>query len=133
MTNIQTSHNPFKKTKIYNRFICKNSVFISNLPENILNKDILYQKKFIGQYGHIKSMIFLNLQKKDEKNLIVQFDTINQAALCILSLNNLNICGKKIKIKYLQTNYCYYFLNNIECKINNCIYLHSKQINSYLI
>ena len=133
MTSIQFSYNSYKKTNDnYERFICKNSVFISNLPENILIKDILYQKKFIGQYGHIKSMIFLNLQKKDEKNLIVQFDTINQAALCILSLNNLNICGKKIKIKYLQTNYCYYFLNNIECKINNCIYLHSKQINSYL-
>ena len=133
MTSLQYSYNSYKKTNDnYDRFICKNSVFISNLPENILIKDILYQKKFIGQYGHIKSMIFLNLQKKDEKNLIVQFDTINQAALCILSLNNLNICGKKIKIKYLQTNYCYYFLNNIECKINNCIYLHSKQINSYL-
>ena len=133
MTSLQYSYNSYKKTNDnYDRFICKNSVFISNLPENILIKDILYQKKFIGQYGHIKSMIFLNLQKKDEKNLIVQFDTINQAALCILSLNNLNIYGKKIKIKYLQTNYCYYFLNNIECKINNCIYLHSKQINSYL-
>ena len=133
MTSLQYSYNSNKKSNDnYDRFICKNSVFISNLPENILIKDILYQKKFIGQYGHIKSMIFLNLQKKDEKNLIVQFDTINQAALCILSLNNLDISGKKIKIKYLQTNYCYYFLNNIECKINNCIYLHSKQINSYL-
>ena len=133
MTSLQYSYNSNKKSNDnYARFICKNSVFISNLPENILIKDILYQKKFIGQYGHIKSMIFLNLQKKDEKNLIVQFDTINQAALCILSLNNLDISGKKIKIKYLQTNYCYYFLNNIECKINNCIYLHSKQINSYL-
>ena len=133
MTSLQYSYNSNKKSNDnYDRFICKNSVFISNLPENILIKDILYQKKFIGQYGHIKSMIFLNLQKKDEKNLIVQFDTINQAALCILSLNNLDISGKKIKIKYRQTNYCYYFLNNIECKINNCIYLHSKQINSYL-
>ena len=133
MTSLQYSYNSNKKSNDnYDRFICKNSVFISNLPENILIKDILYQKKFIGQYGHIKSMIFLNLQKKDEKNLIVQFDTINQAALCILSLNNLDISGKKIKIKYLQTNYCYYFLNNVECKINNCIYIHSKQINSYL-
>jgi hypothetical protein len=132
MINIQTSHNPFKKKKIYNRFICKNSVFISNLPENILNKDILYQKKFIGQYGHIKSIIFLNHQKKDEKNLIVNFDTINQAALCILSLNNLDIDGKKIKIKYFQTNLCHYYINNLECKLNNCIYLHTKQINTYI-
>jgi len=133
MTSIQYSYNLNKKTnENFERFICKNSVFISNLPENILIKDILYQKKFIGQYGHIKSMIFLNLQKKEEKNLIVHFDTINQAALCILSLNNLDINGKKIKIKYLQTNFCYYFLNNCECKINNCIYLHSKQINTYL-
>jgi hypothetical protein len=132
MTNVQTSHIPLKKTKIFNRFICKNSVFISNLPENILNKDILYQKKFIGQYGHIKSIIFLNNQKKDEKNLIVNFDTINQAALCILSLNNLDIAGKKIKIKYFQTNLCHYYLNNLECKLSNCIYLHTKQINSYI-
>ncbi len=61
-------------------FISKNTVFISNIPEELYSKDILYQKKFLGQYGHINQILFDKYQKK-EKNIIVQFDTLNKAPL----------------------------------------------------
>ena len=113
-------------------FISKNTVFISNIPEKLYSKDILYQKKFLGQYGHISQILFDKYQKK-EKNIIVQFDTVNQAALCILSLENFLLDnGVLLSAKYFITKFCNYFLNNKECPNQNCLYLHNILINDYL-
>ena len=114
-------------------FISKNTVFISNIPEELYSKDILYQKKFLGQYGHINQMILLN-HHKNERSVIVQFDTVNQAALAILSLQNFKIDNeRKLKAIYFTTKYCYYYLNNKECPNPNCLFLHENNVNNYLL
>ena len=113
-------------------FLAKNIIFISHIPESLFSKDILYQKKFLGQYGHINQMILLN--HKNEKNVIVQFDTVNQAALAILSLQNFKIDNeRKLKAIYFTTKYCYYYLNNKECPNPNCLFLHENNVNNYLL
>jgi len=113
-------------------FLQKNIIFISHIPKSLFSKDILYKKNFLGQYGHINQMILLN-HKKD-KNVIVQFDTVNQAALTILSLHNFKIDNdKKIKAIYFTTKYCYYYLNNTECPNSNCLFLHENNVNNYLL
>ena len=90
-------------------YLSKNTIFISHIPETLFSKDILFQKKFLGQYGHINQMILLN-NHKDERNVIVQFDTVNQAALAILSLHNFKIDeNTKLKAIYFISKYCYYF------------------------
>ena len=110
-------------------YISKNTVFILNIPDELFSKDLLYQKKYLGQYGHINQMI---LDKKKEKSLIVRFDTFNQAALAILSLENFKVNKEyKIKTMYLITKYCHYFLNNKKCPNYNCLYLHNISINEY--
>ncbi len=112
-------------------YISKNTVYISNIPEEIYYKDILYQKKFLGQYGHINQIIFDKSFKK-EKNIIVQFDTVNQASLCILSLENFKIKNENIiKANYFITKFCYYYLNNINCPNLNCLFIHNNNINDY--
>jgi len=46
-------------------FLSKKIVYISNIPKSLFNKDILYQKKYLGYYGHIKQMnLFSNKKKK---------------------------------------------------------------------
>ena len=113
-------------------FIFKNTVFISNIPKEIFSKEILYQKKFLGQYGHINQLFLIN-NNKIENSLIVQFDTINQAALCIISLENFEMGEKKhLKANYYNTKFCHFFLNNKECKNSNCLLIHSLKINNYL-
>ena len=112
-------------------YISKNTVFILNIPDELFSKDLLYQKKYLGQYGHINQMVFDKNHKK-EKSLIVRFDTVNQAALSILSLENFEVDkGNKIKTMYFITKYCHYFLNNKECPNHNCLYLHNIFINEY--
>jgi hypothetical protein len=114
-------------------YLSKNIISISNIPDNLFSKDILYQKKFLGQYGHINQMILLN-NHKNEKNVIVQFDTVNQAALAILSLQNFKIDENiKLKATYFINKYCYYFLNNKDCPNLNCLFLHNIKVNNYLL
>ena len=122
-----------KKIDLFNKlFILKNTVFISNIPKEIFYKDILYQKKFLGQYGHINQIFLIN-NNKIENSVIAQFDTVNQAALSILALDNFEVYNnEKLKISYYYTKFCHHFLNNKECKNPNCLFIHSNKKNDYL-
>ena len=114
-------------------YISKKIVLITNIPNYLFKKDILYQKKFLGKYGRIRQMILM-INQNNENNAITQFDTINQAALAILSLHNFKIDNdKKIKAIYFTTKYCYYYLNNTECPNSNCLFLHENNVNNYLL
>ena len=121
-----------EKMILSNKFyLIKNIVFISNIPKEFFTKEILFQKKFLGQYGHINQIYLIN-NNKIENSLIVHFDTVNQAALAIIALNNFEINEKKIKISYYNTKYCHFFLNNKVCPNPNCFYIHTYKINDYL-
>lgn len=115
-------------------FISKNSVYIKNIPQEIFIKDILYQKKFLGQYGHINQIILFQRKKegKIKNEAIIRFDTVNQAALAILSLFNFKLGNINLKISYLKTKYCLRFLKNKECLNEDCFYIHTLKINDYL-
>ena len=113
------------------KYLIKNIIYISNLTNDLYNKDILYQKKFFGQYGHI-GQIFFDKNNQKQNSVIIKFDTVNQAALAILSLNNFKLNKDHyINIKYYITKYCNSFLNNKECLNQNCLLLHNTIINDY--
>ena len=112
-------------------YISKNTIYLSNIPNELFSKDILYQKKYLGQYGHINQILFDKKNKKENK-VIIKFDTVNQAALAILSLENFELNnGFKIKIMYYLTKFCNYFLSNRECLNQNCLFIHNININEY--
>ena len=116
-------------------FLSKNTILLQNIPLDIFSKEILYQKKFLGQYGHInKIFLFQNKEEKEENDAIIQFDTINQAALTIISLHNFNIGNnQRLKISYLITKYCPAFLQNKVCLNYNCFCIHNLKISDYLL
>jgi hypothetical protein len=122
-----------EKNQLSNKFfIVKNIIFLSRIPRGIFSKEILIQKKFLGQYGHINQLYLIN-NNKHENSVIAQFDTVNQAALSIIALNNFEINkNQKLKISYYYSRYCHSFLNNKECKNLNCLFIHSIKINDYL-
>ena len=93
-------------------FVLKNTIIIMNLPSELYSKDILYQKKYLGQFGHITHMLFGKNNKKEDKNIIVQFDTNNQAALAVIFLDNFSVGEKKLKVNYFISKFCYCFLKN---------------------
>ena len=112
-------------------YIVKNTIYLSNVPNELFSKDILSLKKYLGQYGHINQILFDKKNKKENK-VIIKFDTVNQAALAILSLDNFELNnGFKIKIMYYLTKFCNYYLNNRECLNQNCLFIHNLNINEY--
>ena len=112
-------------------FISKNRIVISNIPNEIYLREILCQKKYFGQYGHIIQIFFDNNINKNK--VIVEFETNNQAALAILFLYKLQISNnQKLNVNYFVTKYCNYFLNNETCINKRCFYLHNLNINDYL-
>ena len=124
---------PQEKDELLNRyFISKNIILISNLPEELYSKEHLYQKKYLGQYGHIIQILF-DKNNKNNKSIIVQFDTNNQSALAVLFLDNLLIKNnQRLKVSYFITKYCYNFINNKECNNSTCLFIHNYYINEYL-
>ena len=113
-------------------FISKNTISIMNLPSDLCSKDLLYQKKYLGQFGHINHILFEKNYRNNEKNIIVQFDTNNQAALAILFLDDFLIEKKRLKVNYFISKFCYFFLHNKKCTNENCLYIHDLSINEYL-
>ena len=124
---------PQEKDELLNRyFISKNIILISNLPEELYSKELLYQKKYLGQYGHIIQILF-DKNNKNNKSIIVQFDTNNQSALAVLFLDNLLIKNnQRLKVSYFITKYCYNFINNEVCYNSTCLFIHDYNINEYL-
>ena len=117
-------------------YLSKNTILLQNIPKDIYSREILYQKKFLGQYGHINKIFLFqkNKKEKEENNAIIQFDTVNQAALTVISLHNFNIGNnERLKISYLITKYCSYFLQNKTCLDYNCFCIHSLKISDYLL
>ncbi len=112
-------------------YISKNRIVISNIPNDIYLRDILCQKKYFGQYGHIIQIFFDN--NINGNKVIIEFDTNNQAALAILFLYKLKISkDQKLNVNYFITKYCNYFLKNEICINKRCFYLHDLNINQYL-
>ena len=109
-------------------YISKKIVLVTNIPNYLFSKEILYQKKYLGQYGHIRQMILL-INKNNENNVITQFDTNNQAALAILSLHNFNVDNYKLNSFYYITKFCNNILNNLKCQDSNCLFLHNMNNN----
>ena len=122
-----------KKDILLNKyFISKNIIIISNIPNELYSKDVLYQKKYLGQYGHIIQILF-DKNNQNNKSIIVQFDTNNQSALAVLFLDNLLIKkNQRIKVNYFITKYCFNFINNKECNNSTCLFIHNYYINEYL-
>ena len=112
-------------------FLSKKIVYISNIPKSLFNKDILYQKKYLGHYGHIKQMTLFSNKKKNKNNAIVEFDTVNQAALTVLSIHNFTVENHNLKTNYFITKYCKHYLNNQKCNDSNCLFFHELKFNDY--
>ena len=88
-------HIPFLKPKNkYKKPLLLNSIYIYNLPENILNDDILYKYEFLGQYGNIIKINIYN------DYCYVKFSSEYEAALSLLSLNNSIIYSNLVKVGF---------------------------------
>jgi hypothetical protein len=111
------------------RIIQKNLVHFQGFPDSINNEKLLLSHKYLGQYGIIRKIVLVSKEDKATSKKInsayVTFQTNEQAAYCILSLDSIKIDGDMVRAFFGTTKYCNHFLNNYHCfNEENCMFLH---------
>ena len=100
------------------RIIQKNLVHLQNLPDSLLNENILIQKEYLGQFGKILKIYLvkktnINLKKKSNSAYIT-FSNKEEASYCILTLDSLVIENCLIRAFFGTSKYCCTFASQNE-------------------
>ena len=111
------------------RIIQKNLVHFQGFPDRLYSKELLFSKEYFGQYGKIHKIILTNkIDKKTNKksnSAYITFETNEQAAYAILSVDSIKIDNQLVRAFFGTTKYCNHFLNNFKCyNYEKCIFLH---------
>lgn len=113
------------------RIIKRDLVYIIGLSEWIANEEVLRHIDYLGQYGIIRKIV-VNKDKPFNRNsnegpsysAYVTFSTENEAALAILAIDGFEYDSRVIKASFGMTKYCSFFIKNISCPNDDCLYLH---------
>jgi len=113
------------------RIIQKHLVYVIGLSSNTTDKEILNKPEYFGQYGQINKLI-ANKNKAynpsgsngPSYSAYITYNSPNEAALAILSTDNIEMNGHTIKSSFGTTKYCTIFLKGKECPNKECLYLH---------
>lgn len=121
-----------KLSKLANlRIIQKHLVYVIGLSSTLANKDILSKEEYFGQYGSI-SKIVVNKSKAYNPDgphgpsfsAYISYCSSKEAAVAILSIDNIEIDGHIIRASFGTTKYCSFFLKQLDCPNKECLYLH---------
>lgn len=113
------------------RIIKRDLVYIIGLSEIIADEDKLRDADYLGQYGVIRKIV-VNRDKPFNRNsregpsysAYVTFATEEEAAIAILAIDGLEYDRRAIKASFGMTKYCSFFIKNLPCPNDDCLYLH---------
>ena len=111
------------------RIIQKNLVHFQGFPDSLYIKNLLLSQEYFGQYGHIIKIVLVSKEDKSLNKKInsayLTFETKEQAAYCILSVDSIKIGNHLVRAFFGTTKYCNHFLNNYHCfNEEKCMFLH---------
>ena len=116
-------------TLLKQRIIQKNLVHFQGFPDYLFNENLLISPEYLGQYGSIIKIVLAskedNTSNKKVNSAYITFETKEQAAYCILTLDSIKINEKVVRAFFGTTKYCNHFLNNYRCfNEGKCMFLH---------
>ena len=111
------------------RIIQKNLVHFQGFPDTLYDKQLLLSEEYFGQYGNIIKIVLVSKEdkmlKKKTNSAYLTFETKEQAAYCILSVDSIKISNYLVRAFFGTTKYCTHFLNNYHCfNEEKCMFLH---------
>lgn len=118
------------------RVIQKNLVYIIGISQKFADEAILRRQEFFGQFGCIKKIIINKRSNVSEArgadgkpmestaSAYITFATTHEARWCIQEVDESLLDGKMLRCTYGTTKYCSFYLKNIACQNNDCMYLH---------
>ncbi len=91
------------------RIIQKNLVHFQGFPDSINDKELLLSPQYFGKYGHITKIYLVSKEDKILKKKInsayITFETKEQAAYCILSVDSIIISNHLVRAFFGTTKY----------------------------
>ncbi len=129
----QKKHTQFTKEQIERlsrvRIIQKNLVHFLGFPDNLYEKEKICSFEYFGQYGKIIKISLASTNDrtthKKTNSAYVTFETSEQAAYCILSVDSIKINEHLVRAFFGTTKYCNHYLNNFKCfNEDKCSFLH---------
>ena len=139
MSFLQTYPYIFQQSQLFNhelrlslskqRIIQKNLVHFQGFPDSLYNENLLLSPEYLGQYGSISKIVLVSKEdKKTHKKInsaYITFETKEQAAYCILSIDSIKIDDNIVRAFFGTTKYCNHFINNYRCfNEEKCMFLH---------
>jgi len=126
-TSLLTEKNILTLSK--QRIIQKNLVHFQGFPDSLYDKQLLLSPEYFGQYGNIIKIVLVSKEdkifKKKTNSAYLTFETKEQAAYCILSVDSFKIGNFMVRAFFGTTKYCTHFLNNYLCfNEEKCMFLH---------
>ncbi|XP_065010437.1 uncharacterized protein LOC135640171 isoform X1 [Musa acuminata AAA Group] len=114
------------------RVMQKNLVYITGLPFNLCDENILERKEYFGQYGKVLKVSIsraagTSSQKTSTNNtfgIYVTYAKEEEAVRCIQAVHNYVLEGKSLRACFGTTKYCRAWLRNMTCSNPDCLYLH---------
>lgn len=117
------------------RVIQKNLVYIIGIPQRFADEAVLRRHEFFGQFGGIKKIIINKRTGSDSRSeakpaestasAYVTFSTAFEARWCIQEVDESVLDGRVLRCTYGTTKYCSFYLKNVPCQNNDCMYLHT--------
>lgn len=132
------SHHPLSEMRVIQR----NLVYVINIHQDYADECILVQPTLFGQYGKILSISVKKNKTHTKKHFethaysaYIAFRNEIEASLCILSVDGCELGDQKLSASYGMTKYCSYYLDNQNCRNENCLFLHTpaSEEDSYLL
>ena len=96
------------------RIIQKNLVHFQGFPDSLYDKNLLLSIDYFGQYGSIRKIVLVSKEdkilKKKTNSAYLTFETKEQAAYCILSVDSIKISNhlEIIIIALMKKNVCFF-------------------------
>lgn len=115
------------------RVIQKNLVYVIGIAQKHAEESILRRYEFFGQFGTIRKIIVNRraglMDSKDTKNDLtasayITFARDEEARWCIEEVDESVLDGHIVRCTYGTTKYCSFYLKNVPCQNNECMYLH---------
>jgi CCR4-NOT transcription complex subunit 4 len=119
--------------------IQKNLVYIIGISQKYADDALLRRHEFFGQFGSIKKIIINKRAAMPECRTIdpkslestasayITFSSANEARWCIQEVDESILDGKVLRCTYGTTKYCSFYLKNVPCQNNDCMYLHTSK------
>lgn len=118
------------------RVMQKNLVYVIGIPQKYADEVILRKQEFFGQFGDIKKVIInkrniINDHRFAENRIsestasaYITYSSEYEAKWCIQEVDESILEGKILRCTYGTTKYCSFYLKNVPCQNNDCMYLH---------